>query len=203
MGIKSKHKGNRYERRCATLLIDFTGESFRRIPSSGAFNKFGGVKVAEHVFSGDLICDKADLKFSIEAKSQKVFSFVALLKDPEKTAFTKWWQQCVEDAISVNRMPMLMFKPDIQEDFVGITEDGMTLLEIPEHAPHFGLNIYGHSTSNSSIQLPTPKIFRWKTFASMANPSKMFGGTDGLLRKIECETDTTSAGENGREERSK
>jgi hypothetical protein len=222
MGIKSKRKGNRFERRCASLLAEFTGEPFRRIPSSGAFNKFGGVKVAEYVFSGDTICDRAGLQFSIEAKNQKVFSFIALLKDPNKAAFSQWWRQCVEDAVSVKRLPMLMFKPDTQEDFVGITEEGRVLLEIPKYVPHFNLDVYGcrndcrycatdsidtckwHASPLHGVQLPPPKIFRWKTFVSVANPEKMFGGDDGVLREIKCEenpTDSESGGEGCGEER--
>lgn len=186
MGIKSKRKGNRYERRCASLLAEFTGESFRRIPSSGAFNKFGGTKVAEHVFSGDTICDREGFCFSVEAKNQKAFSFVALLRDPRKAKFTEWWQQCVDDAVSVNKLPMLMFKPDSQEDFICVTDEGAALLEIPSDVPHFVISIY----EQIGAQLPPPKIFRWKTFASIANPTKMFGGEHGLLREVEREENT-------------
>jgi hypothetical protein len=213
MGIKSKRKGNRFERRCAALLAEFTGEPFRRIPSSGAFNKFGGVKVAEYVFSGDTICDRAGLQFSIEAKNQKAFSFVALLKDPNKAEFSKWWRQCVEDAVSVKRLPMLMFKPDTQEDFVCITEEGRILLEIPDYIPHFVIDVYGcrrdcrydcpsgkdidecdwRADPKHGVQLPPPKIFRWKTFIKVASPEKMFGGNDGVLREVEREKDTTIA----------
>ena len=166
MGAKSKQKGNRYERRCVQLLAEFTGVSFRRIPSSGAFNKFGGVKVAEHVFSGDVICDKKEFLFSVEAKSQKKFSFVAMLKSPNSCAFTDWWKQCVDDAKQVSKLPMLMFKPDITEDFIALTHDGAFALGVIT-APHFVIDIYH--------DLPAPKIFRWKTFISTANPGKMFG----------------------------
>jgi hypothetical protein len=169
MGAKSKQKGNRYERRCVKLLAEFTGAKFRRIPSSGAFNKFGGAKVAEHVFSGDVIADKKDFRFSVESKSQKKFSFVAMLKGPETCVFTDWWKQCVDDAKTIDRLPILMFKPDTQEDFVALTDDGIKRLEIPFTTPHFSVEIY-HNTD-----LPIPKIFRWKTMVSVANPEKIFG----------------------------
>ena len=169
MGAKSKQKGNRYERRCVKLLTEFTGAPFRRIPSSGAFNKFGGAKVAEHVFSGDVICDRADFAFSVESKSQKVFSFVAMLKNPTTSAFTSWWKQCVGDAVSVQRLPILMFKPDSQDDFVALTQEGIEKLCIPNCVPRLSAEIYTPDT------LPTPKIFKWKALAASANPEKMFG----------------------------
>lgn len=170
MGAKSKQKGNRYERRCVKLLTEFTGAKFRRIPSSGAFNKFGGAKVAEHVFSGDVIADRKDFWFSVESKSQKAFSFVAMLKNPETCKFTEWWDQCVNDAKSIDRLPMLMFKPDTLEDFVALTDDGIRRLDIPINTPHFSIRIYDDTS------LPIPKIFKWKTMAKVANPEKMFGG---------------------------
>jgi Holliday junction resolvase len=171
MGAKSKQKGNRYERRCVQLLSEFTGVPFRRIPSSGAFNKFGGAKVAEYVFSGDVISDNKDFIFSVEAKSQKVFSFVAMLKNPKTSAFTEWWKQCVGDAGSVSRLPMLMFKPDSQEDFVALNDAGVNALGIPGSAPHFSIEIY-----SDIINLSAPKIFKWKTIIESTKPEKMFGG---------------------------
>ena len=166
MGAKSKAKGNRYERRVAKLLTEYTSVNFRRIPSSGAFNKFKGVTVAEHVFSGDIVCDRTDFRFSVEAKSQKVFSFQAILKDPDNCAFTKWWKQCVEDAQAVSKVPMLLFKPDTQEDFIATTGNAIALLKISTIV-HFSLNVYS--------QLPTPKIIRWKTFVEKVNPDRLFG----------------------------
>ena len=168
MGAKSKQKGNRYERRCAKLLSEFTGVNFRKVPASGGFNKFGGQVVAEHAFSGDVICDKKEFMFSVEAKSQKAFSFVAMLKSPETAKFTEWWKQCVEDAKRVAKLPMLIFKPDSQEDFVAISEMGTIRLDIPSQVPRFSIETYN--------DLPTPKIFRWKTLEAEINPEKMFGG---------------------------
>jgi hypothetical protein len=167
MGAKSKQKGNRYERRCAKLLSEFTGINFRKVPASGGFNKFGGQVVAEHVFSGDVICDKKEFLFSVEAKNQKTFSFVAMLKSPDTAKFTEWWRQCVEDAAKVDKLPMLIFKPDTQEDLIALTQKGVERLGLLCGTPHFTLKIYK--------ELPTPKIFRWKTLISVANPDNMFG----------------------------
>ena len=121
--------------------------------------------MAEHAFSGDVICDRKDFIFSVEAKSQKAFSFVAILKSPKTAKFTEWWRQCTEDAEKVSKLPMLMFKPDAQEDFVAITHEGVEKLGILT-APHF-------SIVDAYEDLPVPKIFRWKTLVS----SEAFRGT--------------------------
>jgi len=168
MGAKSKQKGNRYERRCAKLLSEFTGTNFRKVPASGGFNKFGGQVVAEHAFSGDVICDDKDFCFSVEAKNQKTFSFVALLSSPKTAKFTEWWKQCVEDANNIGKLPMLMFKPNTQEDFIALSQQGIEQLELPCGTEQFIIKVYK--------ELPTPKILRWKTFVKIADPKKMFGG---------------------------
>jgi len=168
MGSKSKQKGNRYERRCAKLLAEFTGVNFRKVPASGGFNKFGGQVVAEHAFCGDIICDKKEFIFSVEAKNQKAFSFPAILKSPDTAAFTDWWEQCVTDALGVEKLPMLMFKPNTQDDFVALTQVGIEKLKIPNATPHFTLAVYSN--------LPTPKIFVWKMLVKVTDPSLMFGG---------------------------
>jgi hypothetical protein len=168
MGAKSKQKGNRYERRCAKLLHEFTGVNFRKVPASGGFNKFGGQVVAEHAFSGDVICDRKDFLFSVEAKSQKVFSFVAMLKNPSKCAFTDWWKQCVDDAKKVSKFPMLIFKPDTTEDFVALTTEGYFCLGLVG-VPCMHIDIY------DGTDIPAPKILRWKTLVQETGPEKMFG----------------------------
>jgi len=166
IGKRSKAKGKRYESRAAKLLTDFTGVNFRKTPGSGGWNKAGGVKVADYVFCGDIICDNKHFVFSVEAKSRKSFSFVAILKNPEIAAFTGWWKQCIEDAVSIHKLPFMMFKPDYQEDFVALTEEGESALGIPNNTPRFTLDVYD--------DVPTPKIFRWKTLISSVNPEFMF-----------------------------
>ena len=114
---------------------------------------------------GDIVCDNKDFIFSVEAKSRKSFSFVAILKNPKIAAFTEWWKQCVDDAVSINKLPFMMFKPDKQEDFIVLTSEGEIALGIP-NIPKFTLDVYDG--------IPTPKIFRWKTLASRVDPGLMF-----------------------------
>jgi hypothetical protein len=171
MGAKQKAKGNRYERRVVKLLIEVTGVPFRKVPASGGFNKQGPQKVAEHVFSGDVICDDKNFAFSVEAKNQKAFSFTAILKDPKTAKFTEWWEQCVGDAMAIDKLPMLVFKPNTQDDFVALDDAGTVRLGLID-TPHFRLDVYNH--------LPTPNIFRWQTFAKVVDVEKLF---DGMLRQ--------------------
>jgi hypothetical protein len=186
VGRKSKKKGKRYESRVAKLLGDFTKVNFRKVPGSGGFNKAGGVKVADYVFCGDVICDRRDFRFSVEAKSRKTFSFVAILKDPQKAAFTEWWKQCIDDAKSINKLAIMFFKPDTQEDFVALTGKGMKAVGF--EGPHYALNVYPDD-------IPTPNIIRWKTFIGAVEPALLFGEDDGVLRQEQEHISTSGEAE--------
>ena len=98
IGRRAKGKGSSYERRVAKFLMELTGVNFRKTPASGGFGK-QGVIVAEHAFTGDIICDRPDFKFSVECKNRaNDFSFAQILSVPDKAPFTIWWHQTVEDA---------------------------------------------------------------------------------------------------------
>lgn len=172
MGAKEKRKGSRYERHVVKLLTEATDESFRRVPASGGFNKHGPQKVAEHAFSGDVVCNNNSFIFSVEAKSQIKFSFTAALKNPDTAAFTLWWKQCVEDARTIGKLPMMFFKPNRLYDFIAIDDAGIIqsgLVSGPEicTVPHFKLNIYDNG-------LPAPNIFEWHTFIKSIDAGKLF-----------------------------
>ena len=68
------------------------------------------------------------------------------------------------------KLPMLIFKPDSQEDFVTLSKGGTDALAIPSWVPFFSIDIY------DGTGLPTPKIFKWRTLVSGIKPEKMFGG---------------------------
>lgn len=171
IGRKSKRKGRKYESRVAHLLTEFTGVNFRRVPASGGFNKTGGVVVAQHVFSGDVICDDHRFLFSVEAKNRKDMSLTALLKSPTTAMFTKCWDQCLEDAKTNNCKPMMFFKPNMSDDWVCLREqeiDSVTLCEMR----HIKLNVYTESS-----QTPNPVIIDWNEFTKHVNANTLFKET--------------------------
>jgi len=188
VGKRSKRRGNRYERRVAKLLLKFTGVNFRRVPTSGGFNKLGSI-IREDLFRGDLVCDDSNFQFCIEAKSRKNFTFTQVLKNPDTANFTNWWYQCVNDAKAADLIPLLFFKPDSQSDFIAVPD---SIIDI--NCPHFVLAAYnmprtlkikqrGQKQLKKIIaKLPTPKIINWKDFIKTFPSRELF---NGMLRTKE------------------
>lgn len=194
IGRRSKRKGKTYERKIAGLLTDFTDVNFRKTPGSGGFNK-QGVMIKQESFCGDVICDRADFKFCVEAKNRDTFNFHSLLVNPNTAAFSEWWHQCLEDAKSVNLLPIMFFKPELGEDFVALTQEGCQALGLP---PPWPLNVpcfvlFPYTTDPISITqlvkvsgqkkkaktkievvLPTVFVYRWKTLIQHVKPGAFF-----------------------------
>lgn len=181
IGKKSKRKGKTYERRCAKILIDYTGINFRSTPASGGFNKQGGVTIREELFCGDLICDNPNFRFCVEAKNRQEFSITALLKNPETAAFSKWWYQCIDDAKRVGLKPLMFFKPNRQDDCVVLTHEDYAEIFKDFSIPMLIATTYSkpciiklNKDEEISIVLPTPVIIDWKQFISCHDPKLMF-----------------------------
>jgi hypothetical protein len=190
LGRSNKRKGKTFESRVAHILTEFTGVNFRRVPCSGGFNKFGGVVVAEHVFSGDVLCDSPHFDFSVEAKNRQDITLTALLKNPGTAPFTKYWYQCVADAAVNNRRPMMFFK-NAREDWVVITKHDAETLGV-FNAPHLVFNVYQHplvlstigrdasgkklETKVADVVLPTPVMVHWPQFIKVVDPKGLFAG---------------------------
>lgn len=184
VGRRVKRRGKTYERRVATLLTEFTGVNFRSTPGSGGYNKQGGVTIREELFCGDLIADRSDFLYCIEAKNREIFDFNPILKNPETAAFTLWWYQCVQDAKRVGLEPLMFFKPNGSDDFIVITVDEhQKWLNNGTDIPYFILEVY-QKPLNLKIDkdtiitttLPVPVIMDWKAVAKIHDPKTMFRG---------------------------
>ena len=186
LGRLSKQKGKRGERRVATLLTEFTGKNFRKVPGSGGFNK-QGIIVAERCFSGDIICDDLNFIFSVESKNRpNDFSIAQILAVPEKAPFTHWWYQTISDADQVRLFPMLFFKASqsstktVGSEHIAITSEAFEAMGCPDEMPRLTLDIYSQVSSlvvegNSvSVTLPMPIIVNWRIFIKHTDPTKMF-----------------------------
>ncbi len=188
VGRRSKGRGKAYERLVADALTEYTSVNFRRTPSSGGFNR-QGIEVAGHIFCGDLMCDRADFKFSVEAKNRKNFSFQHILSSLEKCEFTQWWFQTVRDAKRHNLEPMLWFrpKPGTPDNFVVVTEAdwGNKLKDriiIPGYENILSFKIDERSDNERKsrphevvARLPIPAIVQWKNYKEVINKSELFG----------------------------
>lgn len=191
MSNKSKSKGNYGERRVAKLLMEFTGRNFRKTPNSGGFNK-QGVVIAEHIFTGDVICEEAKFLFSVESKNRAAsWSLAQLMCSPDKAQFTSWWHQTVEDAKAVNLMPMLFFKTQessthtVGAEHVALDKCGFNHLFGTGDVPNFKMNIFhnvdeivirdGKKNVTVQVDLPTPYIVNWRQLVKYADKDLMFG----------------------------
>lgn len=208
VGKKSKRKGKTYEAHVASLLTQFTNTSFRRVPSSGGFNKTGGVVVATQIFTGDVFCDNPDFKFSVEAKNRKDISLTALLRDPTSAKLTKYWYQCVEDAKNNNRKPIMFFKPNTNYDWVCLTiEDSDKFGLKPESsAIYLGIHVYSEAINLSviirdkkgkrigkekkNVIVPNFNILDWHELTKHVKPEWLFG--DGTPSSDEMPPPKTS-----------
>lgn len=193
VGRRSKRRGKTYERRVSDILTEFTKVGFRRVPNSGGWNKAGGVKIREELFCGDVICDRPDFRFCVEAKNRESFTFESILKNPATAPFTSWWYQCLQDAKSVGLAPMMFFKPDHQADCAVFDATDWLNFDFNTIPPHFMINAYhfpipitlkithrkGRTKEVEQVEiasLPTPVIVDWKAFTATCNPSQMFRG---------------------------
>lgn len=113
MARNSKRKGNAYELKLAKELGDHWGSVFNRTPGSGAYR---GAREDEMV--GDIVTDPADrYPFVIEAKNREGgWTLESIVLD--RHDIKNWWQQVVEDAERVDKIPLLIFTRNYAEDFV-------------------------------------------------------------------------------------
>lgn len=194
---KAKGKGDRGERRIASLLMEFTKKNFRRTPSSGGYNKQGGVQIANHKFCGDVICDDPSFSFCIESKNRPDdFSLAALTTSPNGSPFTEWWYQTLNDARLVNLLPLLYFKLGratnnvVKNDYIAVTWPIAQHIGFPESAPHVKLFIYngpveiyikekvkGQAKKVRKpilVRLPEPVLISWMKVIEFCDPNKFF-----------------------------
>ncbi len=189
-GRKSKNKGKAYERTVAAALATFTGVNFRKIPGSGGMNK-QGMQVAGHIFCGDVMCDRADFRFSIEAKNRKSYLVSQAIKNPSTAPFTAWWYQCVRDAQQFKLEPMMLFKPKpgspdnmvvlCANDWAAHIPNHYVVASYHEDRPiQFVMHEKGPNEKKSRnhtvvAKLPTPIMVDWGYFTEVVKPTDLFG----------------------------
>lgn len=188
-GRKSKNKGKAYERAIAQALTEFTGVNFRKIPGSGGMNK-QGITVAGHIFCGDIMCDRPDFRFSIEAKNRKAFLFSQVLKNSGTAPITSWWYQCIRDAKTYNLEPMLFFKPKpgspdnmvvlCEADWASQIKNYYKISSFDNGPVKFTMHEKGPNEKKSRnhtviATLPTPIMVDWGHFIEMIKPESLFG----------------------------
>lgn len=196
-GKRNVSTAKSHERRCKSLLKDWTGVEFRRRRIEG---RGDDVSVVEGV--ADVIPVDRDVIFAIEAKKGEKFSLDHLMDKPKVALFTEWWHQCNYDAkiltdkTNIQRHPLLFFKPIPSWDWIAIDADCFdnNILKRKDGKSHSGcwfphlrfdqyskLGPIEHNISASKknkvmfpLQLKDCVICRWKTFAEEVDPIHIF-----------------------------
>ena len=128
MPSPSKSKGNSWEREVAKFLSDLYGESFVRVPNSGAY--IGGANTARkqilhegqiRSFKGDIIPGQSFPKFNCECKSYGDFPFHQLFQGECKQLNT--WIDQLLDVADVGDFNILFMKFNRKGKFIVIDFD--------------------------------------------------------------------------------
>lgn len=135
----SKQKGNRGELELCKILEKHFGQTFKRVPQSGAH--VGGVNYnnqlredAIEILASDIICPK-DFLWSLEHKNYNNDSVrIGHLLSEKNYDINEWWVQCKEDAEKSKKRPMLIVKLDRAERFcvIKLNNDILSLLASEE-----------------------------------------------------------------------
>ena len=115
MGINSRNKGSKNERKAAGLLTAWTKRKFERTPSSGGLNWKASFS------KGDVVCTAEGhlFPFCVEVKAHKEIDFSHLLVPGIKNIkILEFWGQCQRDAERCKKVPMLLMRYDrLPSDF--------------------------------------------------------------------------------------
>jgi Holliday junction resolvase len=113
MPINSKNKGNRVERDAAKIFSERFGETFRRVPSSGAHGtNLSNINIredAKEILTGDLIVPKK-FRFVIEVKSRADFNFWDLINRDTINEIDDWISQAEREAFTANKKMLIIIK---------------------------------------------------------------------------------------------
>lgn len=128
MPSKSKTKGSGFEREVATHLSTLYGESFCRVPNSGAF--VGGLNNVRkkflseeqiRSFKGDIIPGPSFPKLVIECKFYADFPFHQLLQNTDVLILDKWIGQIL-DSVDDGDIGLLIMKFNRKGKFIAVNK---------------------------------------------------------------------------------
>jgi len=134
--MSKSQKGGAWEREFSKFLTKWlTGQTkdyyFWRSPGSGSV---ATVNLGNKAISGDIIALKPEaIKiidiFSIECKNgYKGISLDKHLKDNKTDGLLDFWNQCNKASVDANKEPMLIYKKQGQNAWIGVSENVYQLL---------------------------------------------------------------------------
>lgn len=142
MPSASKKKGAGFEREIATFLSELYGESFVRVPNSGAY--IGGANSKRKVllddnqiksFKGDIIAPDSWCKFNSECKNYSDFAFHQLFSGTNRQ-LESWIQQCMAVA-DHNDFSILFMKFNHKGTFVAFPSRWQSKFVLANHLIYF------------------------------------------------------------------
>lgn len=110
MGINSRKKGQRGEKKAKEVLQKWTGMEFARVPASGGLRW----KKADNI-TGDVVCTDPlhRFDFCIESKNYKDINFSHLIiPNVNSRIIDEFWVQCTSDAERGMKIPLLLMRYD-------------------------------------------------------------------------------------------
>ena len=112
--VNSKHKGDKFERKVASILGDWWGFKFSRTPQSG-----GAHWLSDNNAVGDIVSPpQADFPLVIECKHRENWTIENIMlnnKEPHT-----WWEQVIKDSNRVQKVPCLIFTRNRANTFVAL-----------------------------------------------------------------------------------
>ena len=124
-----KAKGHDYEQRVARLLSEHFGVVFRRTPLSGGWDTMSESKGSWA--PGDIVCVDLAFPWCVETKKQEGWTLEQILRGSCET-FPLWWKQCITQADSMGKYPLLVFSRNFQGDFAATSP--VSLVQAPPNS---------------------------------------------------------------------
>lgn len=119
--MNSKKKGNRVELEFAKLFSKRFNDTFKRVPSSGAYGtswaKDNVREDAMDILTGDIITPE-NFRFSIEVKSRIDFNFWDLLNRETINEIDEWIDQAERESKTANKKMLIIVKINRKKPFV-------------------------------------------------------------------------------------
>lgn len=103
--VNARDKGARAEMVVRDVLRQYSGLNWERTPASGALD-------AKHLMKGDLYCPGKNIRYCVEVKHYAEDQLTSSVLTAKSPVFMSWWEQAEQQAQSVNKEPLLIFKYD-------------------------------------------------------------------------------------------
>lgn len=139
-GSKSKRKGNGAELELCKILGGYFGETFTRVPNSGAFlgksNSFRKSTLSEtqiKIYKGDLICPDSLPHMILESKFYQDFTFHQLIQQNDLKLLDDWIQQCY-DILDPGDTWFVCFKINRRDWYIVFEADLLPRFQVGNHA---------------------------------------------------------------------